>query len=275
MSIEAIVFSRDRACQLDALLRSLELNLAATPLPPRITVLWKATTPDFEEAYETCIAYHTPVDWVREDDFAKDLERILPGSGLVVFFTDDDILFRRVGLGDAAAALEDEDVLAFSLRLGLNTTHCYPHDAAQGFPSSEIEPTADDSTMRWRWRDAWLDFGYPMSLDGHVFRAADIRHTAIDLVPSNPNELEDGLAYIAAHKSSGIPPLLASYTQSALVGIPVNRVNETHPNRYARDLGMPADALNLRYLAGERIDIHAMDFTDIVGAHQELELVFA
>jgi hypothetical protein len=37
---------------------------------------------------------------------------------------------------------------------------------------------------------------------------------------------------------------------------------------------MSPEALNARFLAGERIDLDAMDFSAVRGAHQEIPLVF-
>ena len=70
-------------------------------------------------------------------------------------------------------------------------------------------------------------------------------------------------------------PLMASYPHSCLVGIPVNRVQHDVPNRAGEKFPYGPDALNARYLRGERIDLDALDFSDIRGAHQELELVLA
>lgn len=261
-----MIFSRDRACQLDALLCSLAANLRddATPM-----VLWKATDDDFGAGYETCIAAHQHrVDFFEEDGFDNDVDLLLPDEGYICFFTDDDVLYQRTSFQTAEFLLDNKDVIAFSLRLGLNTTRCYPLDRDQTVP----RPVAIGAgTMQWEWPRADADFGYPLSLDGHVMRAKDVRSLLRNERYLNPNELEQILAVGAGRLASR--RLLASYETSCLTGIPVNRVNETHPNRFGVEHGIPVRDLNDRYLAGERVDLGAMDFSNVVGAHQEIALV--
>ena len=62
----------------------------------------------------------------------------------------------------------------------------------------------------------------------------------------------------------------ASYRESAIVNNPVNRVQSSHPNRVAVSLMQPTYELNRRYLAGERIDLDALDFGGVNAAHYEM-----
>ncbi len=67
---------------------------------------------------------------------------------------------------------------------------------------------------------------------------------------------------------------MMSFSQSCLVSIPVNIVRTTYKNRAGAAPEMSPEALNARFLAGERIDLDAMDFRAVRGAHQEIPLVF-
>lgn len=270
---EILIFSRDRACQLDALLRSLYANLMPVlPEPPLPMVLWKASDDEYGAAYETCIdAHRKRIDFFEEDDFFADVDLLLPEHGHVCFFTDDDVLHIPASIRTAEVLLEKDDVIAFSLRLGANTTRCYPLDRDQTIPSPVLSGVG---TMEWQWAQAECDFGYPLSLDGHVMRASDVRDLLGDAPFANPNELEQRLA-IGAGRLASRRPLLASYQVSVLTGIPANRVNQTHPNRFGIEHGVSARELNERYRGGERIDLEAMDFSNVVGAHQEIELVLS
>lgn len=273
MTPVVIVFSRDRACQLDALLRSIDANLdtGEPDRKPAVGVLWTATGDRYALAYMRCAAAHPAIHFRRERDFQGDLGLLMPPRGLVCFFTDDDIVHGHASLRDAARVLESESVVAFSFRLGENTTYCYPHDCEQALPLPLVRT---GSRMRWQWVDAAYDFGYPLSLDGHVMRATDVWSAIGNGSARNPNELESRIA-LAAPLLLGCRPWFASYRQSVVTGIPANRVNETHPNRCNEDPAFSPSALNDRYLAGERINLDAIDFTGIRGAHQELELVLA
>lgn len=245
--MKAIVFSKDRAMQLDLLLTSLSRN---APGLFDVTVLWASRL--MQESYAICAAEHPDVTFIEEDGLTYQV-RSLVGDKLVAFFTDDDVLYERMSVVPPLR----EKWICLSLRLGMNTNYCYPLDRAQATPLS----------TQWEWRRADGDFAYPMSLDGHIFRAND-------LLPhlghfTTPNWLEVMLVKAAPRIDR---PLMAAYPHSRLVNIPVNRVQDEMPNRNGNYHSV--QELNDRYLQGQRIDLDALDFSDIRAAHQEIPLVF-
>ena len=88
---------------------------------------------------------------------------------------------------------------------------------------------------------------------------------------SNPNELEDELHRRRCHA----PPFMAAFRESCLVSLPVNIVASTHRNRFEADRALTPEALNRRFVAGERIDLDSMDFTAVDGAHAVVPYAFA
>lgn len=267
MSIAAIVFSRDRAAQLDLLLESLARN--APGLLGRVDVLWQATGAAYESGYEMCAAAHPEVSFVRETAFASQVAVLVDGAGPLTFFTDDSVLFRpltpRLRRPDSWL-LADDELLCFSLRLGGNCDTCYPLARSQSLPAFR---DLDGETVAWDWRDADGDFAYPGSLDGHVFRRETIVELLSDGEFGNPNTLEGLLATRVAADRRGS---MASYRESHLVGLPVNRVNETHANRFGERWPYGPSVLNERYLAGGRLDPEAIDGETVDAAHAELPL---
>lgn len=264
--IAAVVFSRDRPIQLDLLLTSLERNAPGVFDP--IHVLWRATGPEYHEGYELCLRHHPEAWFMPEDAFASQVRYLLHSPAYATFLTDDDVLYRPWA-GRLPARALGFDVACVSLRLGRNTDWCYPHGRRQELPRL----IADDShVLGWDWATADGDFGYPGSLDGHIFRGGDLYALLGDASFSNPNTLEDVLV---ARVSRLGKPRMAAYAESCLLGIPANRVNETSPNRNGETHPYDVAELNRRYLAGERIDLAAMDFSAVRGAHQELEFRFA
>jgi hypothetical protein len=263
--IAAIAFSRDRAAQLDLLLSSLRQNAPGVFEP--IHVIWRATNSWFKRGYEVCARNHPNVWFVPEETLAAQVRYLLHSAEFATFFTDDDILFRPLAAPAPDELLaEDDRVLCFSLRLGLNTTRCYPYDRRQGIPVHHPK----GETILWEWRQADADWGYPGSLDGHIFRGETLQEIVADVDFPNPNWLEDVLM-------SRMPkdrPLMAAYRESRLVSIPANRVNETHGNRFGMTHPNGTADLNGRYLDGERISLGDMDFSGVVGAHHELPYVF-
>jgi hypothetical protein len=269
VSVHGIVFSRDRAAQLDLLLSSLRAN--APSLLDSLTVLWRASDERYREAYDVCRAEHPQARFVAEQSFADDVRCLLPPAGLVVFFTDDSVLFRPLEVRERTPAqwlAHDPELLCFSLRLGLNCEDCYPEGRRQRQPDFAQRGDA----LSWSWTTADGDFGYPASLDGHIMDAAVPRRLLGAWQPANPNELEAILA--RAVGSTPVPTRMASYRESHLVSIPANRVNETFPNRFDSASGADPHSLNARYLSGERLDLEAIDFASVNAAHAEIRLVW-
>lgn len=267
--IAAIIFSRDRACQLDLLLRSMLFG-GVTPFDP-VTVIYRATDDLHGEAYSRVRADYRDreIDFVDEqENLPAQARELLEDADLACFLTDDSVFYRQPIIPDSLGA----DDLCHSFRLGRNTTWCYPHARGQTH-SVKIGPS--ESAISWRWQGADGDFGYPASLDGHVFRASHLRRALLTCrEDANPNRIEEHLDRRVRARLAKDYPLMTAEVESSLVGIPVNRVNQTNPNRYGDRYPVSAGDLLERYLAGERLSLDGMDFSDVRGAHQEIELVF-
>jgi hypothetical protein len=201
-----------------------------------------------------------------ERDFQRDLDRILkgePDDGTVTFLCDDDVVYRPWLELPAPAELleEDDDLICWSLRLGANCLWQYPTGLAQLWPG--LNP--------WLWQIGQGDFGYPGSVDGHVFRAGDVRWMLYGREYPNPTALEcvlvEGCARMAAER-----PLMGCYPLSVLVGVPVNRVSIQSNVRHGEQFPAPAQELLSSFLTGGRLDLDAVDFSSVDAAHVELEL---
>lgn len=266
----AIVFSKQRAAQLDLLLRSITEN--APGLFDEVFVIWKGDG-EYAAAYHICFEEHGWMIDVGEVDLREQTLRFVRAAGEHVAFLMDDCVFYRPVEGEQRpeAVLEDEDVLCFSPRLGLNTTECYPLRRRQEFPAGRA---AEGGVLYWGWKTADGDFGYPFSLDGHVFRRDDLLPLLRDVYDwSTPNSVEAALAHMGDRVER---PLMASHTQSSLVGVPCNRVGESHSGNRAGET-YPRDPfeLNRAYLAGGRIRLDSVDPLMVNAAHVEFPLRLA
>jgi hypothetical protein len=208
-----------------------------------------------------------------EWDFREDvLALVRRATEYVCFFTDDDLLRRPL-----PAPIPMGDLLAFSLRLGANTTRCYPHDAEQRLP---WPAWTEASHLEWDWRGAEGDFGYPASLDGHVFHRDIFKAMLMGSERwdqwHNPNTLEDALcAGVPQFAQGGAYLPMGCFPHSVLVNVPANRVTETHDTNRVMDApAYTPEALNDMFLDGWRIDWQAMQYDKVDAAHCELTYVF-
>jgi GR25 family glycosyltransferase involved in LPS biosynthesis/GT2 family glycosyltransferase len=264
--INAVIFSKDRAMQLRLLLDSIGAHAEGVF---RISIIYTFSTDEFGSGYEKLIIETAgdEINWIRESSFRQDvLDALKSDLQYTCFFTDDDVLFDRVSGSDMVCALYDESVLCFSMRLGKNTDYCYALNAENRLVAAEEAA----GLIKFDWSIHGSDYGYPLSLDGHVFRTNEIRRMTEAISFSDPNTYEGNLQIFGDHPRRR----MAAYVHSTLVGVPVNRVQGVHSNRNGEKFAFSTSDLNSRYLSGERINLSALDFSCVRGCHQELEYEF-
>jgi len=271
--IDVIIFSRDRAAQLDLLLRSIQLNHNNTF--SQITVLYTCTDDDFLAGYVLAQERHRKVDFITDDSEGNFQETLLTllrsdSSEFITFFTDDDILYRPIPVDRKAVERQltkDKDTCCVSLRLGQNTKiqDPYNHIATQ-FPK-HVE--LDLPFVSWDWTQipAHMNFGYPLSVDGHIFTRVLIEDLVSSIHFDNPNVLEGNLQNVKIF----CPPFMTCFTHSVIVNSPTNRVQSVCPNRAGEVYGECAKTMNNSFVRGWYIDLDKTDFSDIVGCHQEID----
>lgn len=256
--LNLVVFSKDRAAQLDLLLRSVKRYVRRFD-EASLVVLWKASDAGFARGYELVRRLHPDVRFVAETGFrAQTLELVDPARELTAFLVDDDVFREPFSLDAEPVRLlrAREEILAVSLRMGPQLDRCYSEDR-------ETPPPPLDAQRAWDWRGEAGDWGYPMSLDGNVFRTAQLLPLlhAIDFF--DPNSLEARLAErpLAA-------PRMVCFERSRLLNVPANRVQDTCPNRHG---GVDPAALNERFLGGERIALAPFRDVENRAPHHELD----
>lgn len=275
MSLALKVFSKNRPAQLDLLLRSLTVN--APDLFSRIEVLWHCNPGAMEEGYERCIGLHyrnKKITFTAQTIFRMEVEMLMDETKEeFVAFGMDDCVFHRPLPTEATAIDFDGSLMCFSLRLGLNTLACYPLQTSQGFGVPAVE--VRDGIVTWDWAKASHDLAYPGSMDFHVFAKADIWPALAEYDWSDsPNQIEEALV---AHcrELAEERPRMASFAESCVVGVPANRVSQTHvTNRVEGREDETPEALNERFLAGGRLSLATVDAAKVDGAHVGFPLVW-
>lgn len=244
-----IVYSRDRACQCDLLLRSWQRFATCVDQP---TVLYRATNADFACGYRRLANSFPAVRFIAEEDFRRQtLELLDPANAYTMWIMDDQIFRRPVCLDDRIVApLQREEICCVSLPASPLLNYCYSLNLLTPFPPHDVWHADGNPWCVWRWRGASTGWNYPMSLDTVIFRTADLRPYLPQLAWSNPNTLE---AVMAAQPLTN-RPLMACRTEHCTANVPANRVQDVFPNRFMSGGATPA-ALNAAYLAGQVIDL--------------------
>ena len=262
--LDVVIFSKDRACQLDLLLNSIERRVADWR-EWNIQVLYTFSTPAFGTAYDEVWAAHPGFRYVCERDRRegfRELTLALVGERPYVTFLVDDDVFKEdfsVDMPEFRTFASDPSIMCLSLRMCPRMDYAYTLDRHTAIPPFE------QGTV-WDWNGGDGDWGYPMSIDGHIFRSAELVPLMAELEFRDPNTFEDVLSrHPLPH------PRVICFEESKLINLPVNRVQDTAPNRHG---GVAAQWLNDEFLAGRRLALRMVEGVRNPSPHHELPLLW-
>ena len=256
-----VIFSKDRGCQLELFLRSMKTHFKEWE-NQNINILYTYTNNKFAMGYDITKKLHPEFNYKLEKNFKSDLLTLInKNEKLSTFFVDDIIFKEDFSIEDDKVKLVENDanVLCLSLRLHPNLTYCYPARVKMAKP-----PT--DSNNRFDWRGKPGDYGYPMSLDGHIFRTNDIYELFHTLNYNNPNTLESNMASRPISR-----PFMVMYDKSVIINNPANRVQTFNQNVYGN---ISAEYINEQYLSGKKISIKTSEGFNNISCHQEIDIIF-
>ncbi|HEY0257383.1 MAG TPA: hypothetical protein VGC39_08065 [Candidatus Methylacidiphilales bacterium] len=305
-----IVFSKDRAFQLEACLRTLLAQCGDAHDVP-IRILWTSSSEDHRQAYailrKELTGYGT-IEFVRESDFRRDLLEIIgdfaPGSwqgriahllfeigrvpalrglseicltpllpGGPVMFVVDDTLFLRPFRFDPCARhlLASTEYLAFSLRLGQGVTRSYIGHCGQQVPPMTV---VNDKLgiYQYRWPDSEIDFEYPLEVSSSVLNLRLILARLLRKKWKSPNSLELALANMAGRYKRN-HPLLLTFGEPRAVSAPLNVVQHDFKNPHGGQERYHPDALCRLFLQGGRADLTRLDQIHTNAVHIEVDLL--
>ncbi|MBN8547698.1 MAG: glycosyltransferase [Deltaproteobacteria bacterium] len=269
----AILFSKDRALQLDATLASFFLHCrdAATL---EIIAVCKTSTAQHLQQYERLQAMYPQVAFVNETAFNQQVISYASKNEFVLFLVDDNIFVRDFHVHHAIAALsESQQAVGFSLRLGRNTKFCYSLNRPQSLPAFvPVSSPSENPILSYAWPNAECDFGYPLEVSSSIYRSKDIV-PMMKLVPfSNPNNLEGLLAQQLSRVAAALPTLLC-FESSVTFCNPVNKVQEAAPdNRAGVAISYSADKLASIFDRQGRVDVRSYSGHVPNACHEEVAL---
>tara|TARA_R110002020_G_scaffold177788_1_gene370535 strand:- start:692 stop:1600 length:909 start_codon:yes stop_codon:yes gene_type:complete len=295
----SIVFSKDRPLQLDLCIKSLKQNLFDDN---NISVLYKTSNDSYKEHYNRLKVEYPDINFVEQGYCIFDdlVDLVSQSSDYLAFFTDDDIVFRKIDF-----TIENVDVVfkapeppcTFSLRMGLNSRTRDYGDGEQREdpvpkPIYKIEmPSSQEAFLLWNRTGIGLGgyWSYPLSVDGHIFTKNFMLSCCEELahlrkfynskgVPrakyswgQTPNEFESKLQRFYF----SMTPMMASAEFSCVVNSPNNRVQNEAQNRNGDQYSYDADYLAEQFAEGKRIDLNKINFdkVKITCPHTEIDIL--
>lgn len=261
LMLNFLIFSKDRACQLDALLRSIYQFCNTLNNHYKISILY--TYSDSHKAsYELCKHKHPKPKWIKETNFEEQTKSLLENKKICLL-TDDTLFFRKFSY---AGKLENNEV--FSWRLGHNT---YIQDHIRGIEQPRLRPQGECTKLIW-WNPnvypANCNYGYPFSFDGHVYP----ENLLFDLLKDSSFKSTNDMEGILHSKRFCITKLYSNF-HSSCVNIPVNNISGLTAS--GAHFSYSLDELKDMFVSGKRIKLFDQNGHDpILGCHQEFKFEF-
>jgi hypothetical protein len=257
--ITSVIFSKNRACQLDLLLRSIK-KYWDNYQKERFKVIYHYDK-KFKKGYDILIKRFPWVEFKERTEFKQDLISCLDDNEYFTMFTDDDF-FKEVFIthSDKMDMLFlDASILCLSLRMGKNITGHY-------IKGKSKQPEFDEEN-RWFWRGQEIDWAYPMSVGGgHIFRTSDISPCIRNYDYNEVWNLETGLMKQPINR-----PKMVCYDTSKVFDNPCNSVSTEIINKCGN---ITAKELNDNYLAGKQIDLNKYHNFKNTMVHQIMEVSY-
>jgi hypothetical protein len=265
--ISFIIFSKDRALQLDGLLRSMLHHVTGAY---SIHVLYCASNTAHALAYQELadgIQNTDRIQWTKEADYKEDLVRMLQGTqtASVCFLVDDIVFIRRVNLDTLDRNAMTDGIV--SLRLGGQITFCYTKQKAMHLPTLNPSKKQDD-LLKFSWEEGCYDWAYPLSVDGHIFPTSEILVASKLLNYRAPNTFERALKILTPlyQKRPGY-----CFESPRILNIPLNRVQDENDNLSGE---ISPEYLLAKWQAGLTLDIKALENISTNSVHKEVPVRF-
>lgn len=261
--IKLIIYSRDRASQLNLLLQSIR-KYASNIFS--IDIIWNYSNKHYEEGYEKLKLTTSEINWLYQPtslDFKKLTLESLENCEHICFSTDDEVVFDYIDKEKLFSNLPKFDNHIFSLRLGFNTIE---QDIHRGTKQPPLNIYVErDGVLTWpiNFYHPHHNYGYFGSLDMTIYRTSLLNRILPKINFKNTNELEGGLTQFREECS-----YISSFKHSVAVNLPVN--NLSGYTLVNEKFAYTNEELNEKYLAGYEIDLESISQTPMIGAHQQI-----
>ncbi len=300
--ITGLIFSRDRALQLEAMLNSFFLQVADASMV-RMSVLYRVSSARHQSQYDQLERlFKGRVGFVPETNFRRQVLAILDATSganavtararlsaafrrrgpatvqprptapdYVLILVDDSLFIRTFSVSAAARALASNvDVAGFSLRLGSNTIFSYAFSRLQSLPEFS---RVDGGFLKFNWTEADGDFGYPLELSSSFYAMETMLRLLKHIKFNNPNVLESQLSLVAPRLRRTLPMLLC-HEHSVAFSAPLNRVQQVYENRAGASSELSTESLAALFEQGQRINVRVLNGFSPTACHQEVAPAF-
>lgn len=262
--INIIIFSKDRACQLELLLRSMKIFFFEHKIC-KVSILYKYSDERFKAGYNSVKYLHPEYYYVQEigGGFKAQVGSLMDEQYPLTMFLVDDIVFKDyffIRSEEMKLFISQEDIACLSLRMCPRINYCYTE-------KRPTPPPVVSEEGKWRWPGLLGDWGYPNSVDGCIYKTHKIIHMIRTMSYHNPNTFEGTWAHFPPQDQ----PYMVCFKESKIVNNPINKVQTANANHCG---GVSARFINEQFLSGKVISLKPFVGLKNMAAHQEEDITF-
>lgn len=130
---------------------------------------------------------------------------------LYAVIDENKIAVGAINVGKIEEAMSDPETFCFSLALGKNITFCSNMGCENILKPAEEK----DGIIKWDWSVHYMDFGYPLNLDGTVFRGKELSKLVRNVSFTDTLELENGLQIFDDYPKN----MMAAFSEGKMIEI--------------------------------------------------------
>ena len=248
--LSTLIFSRNRAAQLNLLLDSIEDNFKDIT---SATILYKATSDEFKKGYDIVKSYHSQIKFrfIEERDFVSDVKQIVNifNTPYTLINVDDEIYINKIDINNYLKYLEEPTNHTISLRLSPKVNHTYTTNTPYNISMQKYN-TSDLFYWRWQNFNLLMEVGYPSCLNSHIYPTNFFKQIINNLPFRSVNNLEE----VIHTQRNYFKPFMLCFDKAITVSVANNKVQTEIPtNKCSDKIYNTSESINSKFLDGYKI----------------------
>jgi hypothetical protein len=244
--MDCLIFSKDRACQLELLLRSINDNFNGL----NCQILTLGSNDKFQHGYNIVRSKYPQHKWFKQNSLAEDIKNIIRtfSSKYCLCLVDDEVVISDYDIKEGFELLDiRNDLHTVSLRLHPSCNYCYTANMYDKIP--KYEKVGNLNLWRWADQNPAHDLGYPSCINSHIYRTEEFKDYVCEKLKFyNVNNLEGIFNLQRKH----FRPYMACFDKPKTINI-ANNLTQSGNNRYGKNSMFTLENLNNKFLEGYKI----------------------
>jgi glycosyltransferase involved in cell wall biosynthesis len=247
--IDIIIYSRNRATQLDLLLRSIKFNFKnannVIVLNDYDSIHYQA----YQKVWSKDYGLNTSFAVQTRPTFYNVLINILKNinTDYILPLCDDDVIVRNNNINGIINFMDD-DTVGVCLRRSATLTNSY--HTGELIPNPQFNNV--DKFLQWNWRNQNpLRWGYPYQAGGMIYDKEFFEFMMNNIKFDLPNYME---YQMMQNKDKWGKEKILCFEKSSVVNVSVNKVQSDVNNRAGRDFSYSVEELAKKFINNEIID---------------------